>query len=154
MTQVETKVKALIEDTIHNLGYQIYDVIYEKEGKDNYLRIFIDNSATITLEDCEEVNNAITDMLDEKDLIKSQYFLEISSPGLERRIRSDEHLQMFINSKIEMNLFKAIEKKKIITGILKNFDKNQITVEVEGKDISIERSNISKIKNVYDWEEI
>ncbi len=154
MTQVETKVKALIEDTIHNLGYQTYDVIYEKEGKDNYLRIFIDNSATITLEDCEKVNNAITDMLDEKDLIKSQYFLEISSPGLERRIRSDEHLQMFINSKIEMNLFKAIEKKKIITGILKNFDKSQITVEVEGKDISIERSNISKIKNVYDWEEI
>lgn len=153
MTQLENKVRELVEPIINNIGYQVYDVIYEKEGKDNYLRIFIDNNKQINIEDCEKVNNAINDILDEKDYIKSQYFLEVSSPGLERRIRSDKHLEMFKNSKIEVSLYKAINKEKIILGILKNFDKDSICISTEDKEISIDKSNIAKIKNVYNWEE-
>ena len=146
MTQLESNIRELVEPIIDNLGYQVYDVIYEKEGKDNYLRIFIDNDKQINIKDCEKVNSAINDILDEKDYIKSQYFLEVSSPGLERRIRSEEHLQMFKNSKIELHLYKAIEKEKIISGILKDFDKDRIC-------ISIDKNNIAKMKNVYNWEE-
>ncbi len=153
MTQLENKVRELVEPIINNIGYQVYDIIYEKEGKDNYLRIFIDNDEQINIEDCEKVNNAINDILDEKDYIKSQYFLEVSSPGLERRIRSDKHLEMFKNSKIEVSLYKAINKEKIISGILKNFDKDSICVSTGDKEISIDKSNIAKIKNVYNWEE-
>ena len=154
MTSLETNVIKILEPIINNLGYEVYDVIYEKEGKDNYLRIFIDNENQITLEDCEKVNNAITDILDEKDLIKSQYFLEVSSPGLERRIRNDKQLEMFKNEKIEIHLFKAIDKQKIITGILKNYDQEKILLQVDEKEISIDKTNISKMKNVYNWEEI
>ena len=154
MTSLETNVIKILEPIINNLGYEVYDVIYEKEGKDNYLRIFIDNENQITLEDCEKVNNAITDILDEKDLIKSQYFLEVSSPGLERRIRNDKQLEMFKNEKIEIHLFKAIDKQKIITGILKDYDQEKILLQVDEKEISIDKTNISKMKNVYNWEEI
>ena len=154
MTSLETNVIKILEPIINNLGYEVYDVIYEKEGKDNYLRIFIDNENQITLEDCEKVNNAITDILDEKDLITSQYFLEVSSPGLERRIRNDKQLEMFKNEKIEIHLFKAIDKQKIITGILKDYDQEKILLQVDEKEISIDKTNISKMKNVYNWEEI
>ena len=154
MTAIETKIKELVEPIINNLGYKVYDIIYEKEGKDNFLRIFIDKDKQITIEDCEKVNNAITDILDEKDIIKMQYFLEVSSPGLERRIRDDKHLEMFVGNKIEVHLFKAIEKEKIISGILKSYDKDKITIEIEKKEISIDKKNISKMKNVYNWEEI
>lgn len=153
MTSIETNIVKVVGPIINNLGYEIYDVIYEKEGKDNFLRIFIDNKKQITLEDCEKVNNAITDVLDEKDLIKSQYFLEVSSPGLERRIRTEKHLNMFKNKKIEIHLFKPIEKQKVIVGILKDYDDSKVTIVADENEISIDKNNISRMKNVYDWEE-
>ena len=85
MSKIEERVEELITKTVNDIGYSIYDVMYVKEGKDNYLRIFIDNETGISLDDCEKVNNAITDMLDEADIIKDQYFLEISSPGVEKK---------------------------------------------------------------------
>ena len=105
MTALETKIKEAIEPIITKLNYKIYDVIYEKEGKDNYLRICIDTDKKegMSLNDCETVNNGITDFLDEKNFIKSQYFLEISSPGIERRIRDDEQLEQNLNSKVEVH---------------------------------------------------
>lgn len=150
MTKIEENVKKLLEPIINNLGYKVYDIIYEKEGKDNYLRIFIDKeNSIIDLNDCEKVNNAINDILDEKDLIKSSYMLEVSSPGLERRIRSDEHLEMAISKEVEVHTFKPIENSKIIKGILNSFDDN--TIEVDS--LRIDKSNIASMKTVYNWED-
>ena len=112
MSKIEEKVESLVSKTINDLGYSIYDIMYVKEGKDYYLRIFIDNENGISLNDCEKVNDAITDMLDSANYIKDQYFLEISSPGIERNIRTDKHLQLNLNEEINVKLFKAIEKKK------------------------------------------
>ena len=109
MTNIEKSVKQLVEPIINNIGYNVYDVIYEKEGQDNYLRIFIDKDGIIDLNDCEKVNDAITDVLDEKDIIKNQYMLEVSSPGLERRIRDDEQLKQNINNLIEVHTYKKID---------------------------------------------
>ena len=150
MTKIEENVKKLLAPIINNLGYKVYDIIYEKEGKDNYLRIFIDKeNGVIDLNDCETVNNAINDILDEKDLIKSSYMLEVSSPGLERRIRSDEHLEMNISKEVEVHTFKPIENSKIIKGILNSFDDN--TIEVDS--LRIDKSNIASMKTVYNWED-
>lgn len=80
MAKIEEKVEELIEANILELGYELYDVEYVKEGKDFYLRIYIDKSDGISLEDCEKVSNNITEILDNKDYIKEQYFLEVSSP--------------------------------------------------------------------------
>ena len=79
MTNIESKVECLIQKKIEDLGYELYDVEYVKEGKDYFLRIYIDSSKGISLDDCEKVNSEITDLLDEADYIKEQYFLEVSS---------------------------------------------------------------------------
>ncbi len=80
MASIEEKVTSLLQDKILELGYELYDVEYAKEGKNYFLRIFIDNENGIDLNDCEKVNNGIMELLDEADYIKEQYFLEVSSP--------------------------------------------------------------------------
>ena len=75
MASIEERVESLIESTVNNLGYELYDVEYAKEGKDYFLRIFIDKEAGIDLNDCERVNDGINDLLDKADYIKEQYFL-------------------------------------------------------------------------------
>ena len=97
---IEEKVEQLIEKTINELGYELYDVEYAKEGKDYFLRIFIDKNEGIDLNDCEKVNDAVNPILDAADYIKEQYFLEISSPGIERTLRKDKHLKQNIGEKV------------------------------------------------------
>ena len=147
MANIEERIYTLLEKTIINLGYDLYDVEYAKEGKDYFLRIFIDKSTGIDLNDCEKVNNSITDILDEADYIKEQYFLEVSSPGVERILRKDKHLRENIGKEVELKLFKPINKTKNIIGILEKFDDNNIFIDGE----IIDRKNISQIKLVYNW---
>ena len=149
MTSLERKIEELVRPIIENLGYKVYDVIYQKEGKDNYLRIFIDSPKGIDLNDCEKVNDSINDILDENDYIKAQYFLEISSPGIERNLRRDEQFIENINKKIEVHLYNAIGKNKIITGLLKEYNEDSIVID----DLKIEKSNIASAKTIYNWEE-
>lgn len=150
MANIEEKVYTLLGKTIINLGYELYDVEYAKEGKDFFLRIFIDKPDGIDLNDCEKVNNAIMDILDEADYIKEQYFLEVSSPGVERILRKDKHLKENIGKEVEIKLFKPINSVKNINGILYKFDNNNIYLKTQ-EIICIERKNISQIKLVYNW---
>ena len=149
MTSLEKKIEDLVKPIIENLGYKVYDVIYQKEGKDNYLRIFIDSNKGIDLNDCEKVNDSVNDILDEKDYIKAQYYLEISSPGLERNLRRDEQFLDNINQKIEVHLYNSINNKKIITGILQEYTNDYLIID----NIKIENSNITSAKTIYNWEE-
>ena len=151
MASIEERVESLIESTINNLGYELYDVEYAKEGKDYYLRIFIDKPEGIDLNDCEKVNDGINELLDQADYIKEQYFLEVSSPGIERTLRKDKHLEANIDSLVEIKLFKPIEKQKVLQGILKEFSNETLTIETEEKNIEISRKDISVIKTVYEW---
>ena len=151
MTKLEEKIENLVKPIIEDLGYNLFDVVYVKEAKDYYLRIFIDSETGISLEDCEKVSNAINDILDEKDYIKDQYFLEVSSAGLERVLRRDEHLKANIGNEIEAKLFKTIQNKKVYQGILKSFDNEFIVIEEENNEISLERKNIAIIKTIYKW---
>ncbi len=147
MSKIEKNVEELVKPIIENLGYELYDVIYEKEAKDYYLRILIDKKEGINLEDCEKVNNAITEILDEKDYIKDQYFLEVSSPGIERVLRKDWQMQENIGKEVEVKLFKPFNGQKIITGILKGFDDENININ----DVELPRKDISLIKIKYNW---
>ena len=149
MTSLEKKIEDLVKPIIENLGYKVYDVMYQKEGKDNYLRIFIDKESGIDLNDCEKVNNAVNDILDEKDYIKAQYYLEISSPGLERNLRRDEQFLESIGKNIEVHLYNLVNGSKVITGILNEFNEKDILID----DIKIDKSNIASAKTIYNWEE-
>lgn len=148
---IESKVEKLLEEIITNLGYELYDVRYEKEGKDYYLRIIIDKPEGIDINDCETVNNAINDILDEADYIKEQYFLEVSSPGLERTLRKDKHFQKQIGNEISVKLYKAIDKQKEIIGILEEYNENEITIKVNNETIKIDLKNIAIAKTIFNW---
>ena len=153
MAKIVEKIEELVNKPITDLGYRVYYVMYVKEGKENYLRIFIDNDKGISLNDCEKVNDAITDLLDEADLIKDQYFLEISSPGLERNIRKDKHFEESIGKEVNIKLFKPMDnKEKEITGVLRSFDKETVKIETDkNEEVTIPRSNISSIKWAFKW---
>lgn len=160
MTGIEQKVYDAVGKVIEDLGYSIWDVIYEKEGKDNYLRIFIDkDTGVIDINDCETVNNAITDLLDEKDIIKAQYYLEISSSGLERRLRSEEHFKYALNKKVEVHLYKPIDKKKEFIGVLKEYTDKDLKIEIEkenkneAEELTFLKEDISSIKTIFNWED-
>ena len=152
MANIENRVQDLVENTITELGYELYDVQYVKEGKDYYLRIYIDSKKGIDLNDCEKVSNEVSTILDKNDFIKEQYFLEISSPGIERILRKDKHLKDNIGEEVEVSLFKPINKQKSIVGVLKDFDADTIEIEVENNILKIDRKNISLIKIKYNWE--
>lgn len=153
MANIEEKVESLLKEKICRLGYDLYDVEYVKEGPDYFLRIYIDKPSGIDLNDCEKVNNEIMEDLDKEDYIKEQYFLEVSSPGIERVLRKDKHLEQNKGKEVKVKLFKKDENsKKEYQGILKEFDEQTVTIEIE-KEFKIERKNIAQIKTVYNWEE-
>lgn len=153
MANIEEKVEKLIINNVINLGYELYDVEYVKEGKDHFLRIYIDSGGVINLEDCEKVSNEITELLDAKDYISEQYFLEVSSPGIERILRTEKHLKDNIGNMISIKLFTPIEKQKQYIGKLAEFDNNILAIEIEKEKLEIERKNISQIKLWHNWEE-
>ena len=133
-------------------------VDYEKEGKDYYLRIIIDKPGGIDLNDCEKVNNEINDILDEADYIKEQYFLEVSSTGLEKLLRKDSHLQENIGNEVQVSLYKPIEilekKQKEFIGTIINFNDNEINFKIDNKEVTIDRKSISQIKTIFDWDSL
>ena len=153
MANIEEKVENLIKDKIEKIGYELYDVEYAKEGKEHYLRIFIDKKEGIDLNDCEKVSNEINEVLDQADYIKEQYYLEVSSPGIERVIRKDSQLEKNMGVEIQVKLFKKDELgKKEYTGILKSYNKDELIIEnEENQEITLQRKNISQIKTVYKW---
>lgn len=150
-SSIESKVENLLEKVITDLGYDLYDVKYEKEGKDYYLRIIIDKPEGIDINDCEKVNNEINDILDEADYIKEQYFLEVSSPGLERLLRKEKHFQSQIGNEISVKLFKPINKQKELIGTLVEYNKDELTIKVSDETIKINSKDIAVTKTIFNW---
>ena len=105
----------------------------------------------IDLNDCEIVNNGINDLLDDADLIKEQYFLEVSSTGIEKVLRKDKHFEENLSKEVIVNLFKSINNNKQIEGVLNKFDKDYIYIERNKEIISIDRKNIALIKLKFEW---
>ena len=150
MAKIEEKVESLVKDKIEKIGYELYDVIYTKEGSNKILRIVIDSEKRISLDDCEKVNNEIKETIDEANPIEEQYFLEISSPGIERLLRKDWQLKKFKGEEVNIKLFKKDENgKKEYTGTLGDVTENTLDVETEGENTTIDRKIISQVKTVY-----
>ena len=149
MSKIEESVEALVKDKIEGLGYELYDVLFLKEGSNRILRIVIDNNKGISLDDCEIVNEEVKDILDEADLVKEQYFLEISSPGIERLLRKDWQLKKFKGEIVEVKLFKKDDKgNKNYIGNLDDVTDDILKINIDGI-VDIDRKNISQVKTVY-----
>ena len=157
MASIEERVETLVQNKIQEIGYNLYDVQYTKEGQNYFLRIFIEKeNGAISLDDCEKVNDIVNELLDKEDFIKDQYFLEISSTGVEKLLRKDKHLESNIENEIRVNVFKPLEikgkKQKEVVGILKKFCKDNIVIDLFDEEVCIDRKNISQIKTVYNWD--
>ena len=149
MAKIEENVETLVKDKIESLGYELYDVLFFKEGPNKILRIVIDNEKGISLDDCEKVNNEVKDLIDEADLIKEQYFLEISSPGIERLLRKDWQLEKFKGELVEVKLFKKDENgNKNYIGELGETTEKELQLKTD-ELIEIDRKNIAQVKTVY-----
>ena len=135
------KVNAIALPIADELNYELYHVEYVKEDGEFYLRIYIDKPEGILITDCEALSRRVSDMLDKEDFISDSYFLEVSSPGLNRGLFKDEHYRRFIGSEVSIRLNKALDNKKLIEGILKEVNEESIIVESEN-NISIPKESI------------
>lgn len=142
----EERTEALLTPIAEKYGVEIYDVEYVKEGREYYLRIYIDKPGGVNISDCEKVSRALSDGLDEEDFIPDAYILEVSSPGLGRALKKDRHLEKSLGEEVEIKTYKPIDKQKEFTGILKAYDDAQITIEEEGAARTFERTDIALIK--------
>ena len=146
---VRETVREAILPTVNELGYRIWDISYSKIGADYHLEITIDNDEGIFIDDCEKVHRAIDPILDECDPIEGFYYLEVSSPGIERELRTDGHITSSIGQKVLCKLFTAKDGQKSFEGTLVSYADSVLTLDCSGKDISLSRSEISKINTVY-----
>ena len=119
----------MVKPIADELNYDIYHVEYVKENGELYLRIYIEKDGGITLSDCEALSRRVSDLMDEKDPIKDPYFLEVSSPGLNRTLFTEEHYKRFIGREVMVKFTKSVDGKKNIKGILKEVNEDSIIVE-------------------------
>lgn len=146
---VRETVREAILPTVTELGYRIWDVTYSKIGADYHLEITIDNDEGISIDDCELVHRAIDPILDECDPIEGFYYLEVSSPGLERELRTEEHILACIGEFVEAKLFAAQNGKKSVMGELVAFEDGTVVIDEEGTEVRLARTDISKLATVY-----
>lgn len=148
------KVKELLEGTVNELGYVLWDVEYVKEGAEWFLRITLDSEEGININDCEKVHMAISPMLDEADPIEGSYRLEVSSPGIERDLKNPMHYKACVGWDVEVRLFTAYDGRKVIKGILAGYDEENsvFNIDENGNMLSLEKNLVSKIKTVYNFD--
>lgn len=125
------RVRTLCQPVADELNYELYHIEYVKENGDYFLRIYIDKPGGIHINDCEALSRRVSDLLDAEDFIKDSYYLEVSSPGLNRGLFNDNHYKRFIGSEVLIKLSKAINNNKSIKGILKEVNEDSIVVETD-----------------------
>lgn len=146
---IKETVREAILPTVTELGYRIWDVTYSKIGADYHLEITIDSDDGINIEDCERVHRAIDPILDECDPIEDFYYLEVSSPGIERELRTDEHIALSIGVKVEAKLFSQKDGRKSVVGILTDYTDGRLTVTEGECPVVLDKSEISKLTTVF-----
>ena len=150
--EYEAKAEALITPIIEANNFELVDVEYVKEGSSWYLRAYIDKDGGITVDDCELVSRAFSDLLDKEDFIEDSYILEVSSPGLGRPLKKDKDFKRNIGNEVELKLYKAVNKVKEDVGILTAFDKDTVTIEHEdGTEAVYERLALALIRLTFDF---
>ena len=125
-------INQLVRPVAEELNYEIYHIEFVRENGEYYLRIYIDkDGGGITLSDCEAVSRRVSSIMDEVDPIKDPYFLEVSSPGLNRGLFTENHYNRQIGKEIQVKLNKALDGKKNITGIFNEVTESSIVLESE-----------------------
>lgn len=141
-------VEELVSDFLLQEGYELYNTEFVKEGKDWFLRVYVDKTAEgeyISTEDCEKVSRYLSEKLDEADPVEQNYYLEVSSPGMDRQLVKPDHYRRFCGNDVEIRLYKGKDGTKNIQGVLKDFDGEYVTVTDDNdKEWKLELAEIAK----------
>lgn len=148
----EQKAEELIMPLIEQNQFELVDVEYVKEAGNWYLRAYIDKPGGITVDDCEVISRAFSDLLDEHDFIDEAYILEVSSPGLGRPLRKDKDFARSIGEEVDIKTYRPINHQKDFTGILKEYDKEKIVIELENEEtMEFARTDIALVRLAFDF---
>ena len=148
----EQQTEALLEPIVEELGFELVDVEYVKEGGTWYLRAYIDKPGGIAVDDCEAVSRRFSDILDEKDYIEDSYIFEVSSPGLGRPLKKEKDFKRNLREEVEIRTYRAIDRQKEFVGILKSYDENTVTITYEDEtEQTFDRKEIALIRQALDF---
>lgn len=146
-SSTEKKLEAMLKPTVEEKGFEIVDVEFVKEGPNWYLRVFIDKEGGVSIDDCELVSRALEEVLDKNDPIEQAYFLEISSPGIDRPLKKKEDFIKFNGEIIDIKLYKAFEGSKEYTGKLTAYGEDEsVTIETDEKEITFAKKDIASVR--------
>lgn len=144
---IELTIEELVSPIVDDKGFEIVDIEYVKEAGEYYLRIFLDKEGGISLNDCESVSRELSEILDVKDPIKDNYFLEVSSPGLDRPLKKDKDFLRYKGRDIEIKLYKPLNGSKQFEGQLVglNEDKN-IVVVIDNNEVEFNKKEVALVR--------
>jgi ribosome maturation factor RimP len=148
----EQKTEEILLPIVEEYGFELVDVEYVKEGGTWYLRTYIDKEGGISIDDCEKVSRRLSDILDEKDYIDDTYIMEVSSPGLGRPLKKEKDFKRSLGKEVDIRTYRMIDKQKEFTGILKDYDKDTVTIELENETLkTFEKGDIALIRLAFDF---
>ena len=148
----EQRAEEMILPLVEAQRYELVDVEYVKEAGNWYLRVYIDKEGGITVDDCELISRAFSDLLDEADFIEDSYILEVSSPGLGRPLKKEKDYARSMGKELEIRTYRPIDKQKEFYGILLAYDNNSVTIEEQDKTRrTFEKKEIALIRLAIDF---
>ena len=149
--EIEQKTEALVAPIIDENNFELVDVEYVKEGANWYLRVYADKEGGISIDDCVLLSRALEAKLDADDFIEDAYILEVSSPGLGRPLKKEKHFRQSIGQSVDIKLYKAINKQKEFTGILKEYSKEKMILSIDGTDQEFETKSVASARLSLDF---
>lgn len=150
--RVEEVVWELALPIVENNLFELVDVEFVKEGANWYLRVYIDKEGGITIDDCQLISEELSDKIDKVDPIKQSYFLEVSSPGLERPLKTTRDFEKSTGKKVELKLFKPLEGKKLFEGELVGLIDNKIVIRQNDMNIiEFEKEAVAIVKKIIEF---
>lgn len=149
-SEYEKKTEELITPILESKGLSLWDVVFEKEGKEYYLSAYIDKPGGVTVNDCEDVSREMNEILDREDYIKENYTFVVSSPGLDRPLKRERDFINSIGREVEIKTYKAIDGYKKFTGVLTAYDKDTVTIDEDDGERIFQRKDISMIRLAFE----
>ena len=146
MAKVTDVVAQLAAPVVEQAGCSLWDVEYVKEAGEWFLRVYIDKEGGVSIDDCEAVSRPLSDALDEADPIEGSYTFEVSSAGADRALKKPEHFRQFLGEQVDVKLYRAREGRKELTGALKAYENGDVTVELPGGDVTLEKKDVAQVR--------
>jgi ribosome maturation factor RimP len=147
LSKITEIVASLAEPVVKECGCELWDVEYIKEAGEWFLRVYIDKEGGVSINDCVAVTHALDPILDERDLIQESYTFEVSSAGVERRLRRDSDFERFMGAFCAVRLYKARDGKKEHVGYLSGYNAGDVTIKLRtGEEITFTKAEVASVQ--------